>query len=520
MVTSKHICMLAAENDVIRGAKVGGIGDVVRDIPRALANEKTKITVIIPAYGAFHERSDANCIATYTAVFRASPQRIELYEVAANRDNNVRYLVMHHPLFALGGVGKVYCDDDASQPFATDANKFALFSVASLCAITSGAIDSVDVLHLHDWHAAIALPLIRFDPEFQALKSIRTVYSIHNLALQGIRPFAAHASSFQAWFPHLHYSPEELADPRWPECINPVAGAIRLAHKLHTVSPTYAQEILDSNDPARGFHGGEGLEADLQHANHEGRLIGIINGIDYAPKAVQRPIWQTLTQRLSDELLKLMARSSNLRSVDYLAHQRLLYQTRQKRPTHVLTSVGRLTDQKMALLLESRSDGNTALEQTLELLDGCGLFLLLGSGDATLEEQCCDIASRYPQMIFINQYSVMLSDLLFANGDVFVMPSSFEPCGISQMLAMKDGQPCIAHAVGGLADTIEDNVDGFLFRGDSFDAQSDALVTRTRDVLQMRKNHLDQFTQIASTARKKRFEWSNSAARYHSELYS
>lgn len=512
--------MLAAENDVIRGAKVGGIGDVVRDIPRALANNSTKITVIIPAYGAFHERSDATCIATYTTLFRASPQRIELYEVAANRDNNVRYLVMHHPLFAAGGIGEVYCDDDANQPFATDANKFALFSVACLSAITSGAIESIDVLHLHDWHAAMVLPLIRFDPEFESLQSIHTVYSIHNLALQGIRPFSGDASSFQGWFPHLHYTTDTLADPRWPECINPVACAIRLANKLHTVSPRYAQEILQPNDPARGFHGGEGLEADLQNAHNEGRLVGIINGIDYSPKIVQRPIWQTLTQSLSDEMLKLIARNTSLRSVDYVAHQRLLYQTRQKRPAHVLTSVGRLTDQKMALLLQSRSDGGVALEELLELLEGCGLFLLLGSGDTQLEEQCRTIAARYPQLIFINQYSVMLSDLLFANGDTFIMPSSFEPCGISQMLSMKDGQPCIAHAVGGLADTIEDKVDGFLFSGDSFDTQSTALVNRTRDVLQMRKKQSEKFTLIASSARNKRFEWSSSAARYHSELYS
>ena len=467
--------MIAAENDVIPGAKVGGIGDVVRDIPRALANSQTRVTVIIPAYGAFHELPDAQAIGTFTTNFRGVPQRIEAYEVSPGRDANVRYLVLHHPDFAAGGKGQVYCDDVADQPFATDANKFALFSAASLNAITSGTIEPVDILHLHDWHAALAFALIRFDVTFESLKTVRTVYSIHNLALQGIRPFAEDISSFQAWYPHLHYDRSYLADPRWPHCINPVACAIRLADKVHTVSPTYAKEILLPNDPAKGFHGGEGLEADLQQAAVQGRLTGVINGIDYPEKgaSVRRLNWQNFSQQLGDELLNLIARQkvenveNALSTVDYVAHQRVLAKAHQKRPAHIITSVGRLTEQKMALLLKPAKDGRLALESILESLTDRGLFFLLGSGDAELEEKCRQISARYPQLIFINQYSMKLANLLFANGDLFLMPSSFEPCGISQMLAMKDGQPCLAHAVGGLRDTIADERDGFLFEADS-----------------------------------------------------
>lgn len=512
--------MIAAENDVIPGAKVGGIGDVVRDIPRSLANDRTHVTVIIPAYGAFHELPDAHPVGTYTTNFRGVPERIEAYEVSPGRDANVRYLVLHHPLFAAGGKGQVYCDDDANQPFATDANKFALFSVAALNAITSGTIDPVDVLHLHDWHAALTFALIRFDVTFESLKTVRTVFSIHNLALQGIRPFAAHTSSFQAWYPHLHYDPSYLADPRWPHCINPVASAIRLADKVHTVSPTYANEILLANDPTKGFHGGEGLELDLQQASAQGRLIGIINGIDYTDNDVNHLGWQTFNQELSDELLRLIARRKTLRTVDYVAHQRVMTASQKKRPVHIITSVGRLTDQKMALLLKPVSDGRLALESILDSLAGRGLFLLLGSGDAELEEKCRQIAAGYPQLIFINQYSMKLANLLFANGDLFLMPSSFEPCGISQMLAMKDGQPCLAHSVGGLRDTIEDDQDGFLFEADTINAQVNALVARVDEVLLLREKKPDSFTRIASMASKKRFEWSTSASRYHSELYS
>ena len=516
----KHICMVAAENDVIPGGKVGGIGDVVRDIPRALANADTRVTVMIPAYDAFHELPGAQAVGACIAGFRGTKQRIELYELYAERDENVRYLVLHHRMFGAGGKGRVYCDDDANQPFATDASKFALFSAAVMSAIANDNIGTVDVLHLHDWHAALALVLLHFDPEFASLKSVRTVLSIHNLALQGIRPFADDASSLQAWFPHLHYNPVYLADPRWPHCINPLAAAIRLADKVHTVSPTYAQEIVQANRPADGFHGGEGLETDLQRAMSDGKLVGIINGIEYPKGKSNRLKWKEFVRALSDELLNKISTSQTLRAIDYVAHQRILACMNHSRPKHIITSVGRLTAQKVALLLHPMADGRVPLDVLAQSLKGQGMLLLLGSGDTKLEDQCQAIASKHPHMVFINVYSQALSELLFANGDLFLMPSSFEPCGISQMLAMKDSQPCLAHAVGGLKDTISDNEDGFLFEGNSMDEQVQALLQRSQDILRLRERKPAEFTRIANAASTKRFDWSVSAQRYLTELYS
>lgn len=347
--------------------------------------------------------------------------------------------------------------------------------------------------------------------------------------MQGIRPFANNASSLQAWYPHLHYNPADLADPRWPHCVNPLATAIRIADKVHTVSPTYANEIVQPNDPARGFHGGEGLEEDLQIARSQGRLIGIINGIDYpqstantGKKSATAPVksWPNFMQATADEMLRLIARKDTLRTMDYVAHQRLLRWQALTRPTHVVTGVGRLTDQKMALLLRPAANGITPLDTMLTSLQGRGMLLLLGSGDPALEAQCQNIAGKHPHFLFLNQYSQRLSDLLFDNGDLFLMPSSFEPCGISQMLAMRSGQPCFAHAVGGLRDTINDNVDGFLFSGDSLEGQTSALLTRFEDVLTLRERKPDTYKKIAAAARKQRFEWHDSAARYLSELYS
>ncbi len=524
MSSPTHICMLASENDVIPGGKVGGIGDVVRDIPKALAQQGAQVSVVIPAYGAFHLLPEASLVGAFTAGFRGRPERIELYEVFANRDAGVRYLVLHHPLFAAGGPGAVYCDDDASQPFATDANKFALFCIASLRAIKVGLLDPIEVLHLHDWHSALATVLIQFDPEFQSLQSLHCVFSIHNLALQGIRPFSQSASSLEAWYPHLHYDRSQLADPRWPHCINPIAAAVRYADRVHTVSPTYATEIIQANDPSRGFHGGEGLEQDLQIAAEEHRLVGIINGIDYPeeakPNEQNAKDWHRFIADTSDEMLRMIGLQSTLTTADYMAHQRLLRWQTQSTPNHIITSVGRLTEQKMALLLHALPDGQLPLEAMLESLQGRGLLMMLGTGDKALEQQCQNLAAKYPHFLFFKQYSERLSDLLFSNGDVFLMPSSFEPCGISQMLSMRHGQPCLAHAVGGLKDTIRDNDTGYLFSGNSMTEQATALVQRFNDVLTQRETQAAAFTAISQAASAEKFQWHDSAQRYLSELYT
>jgi len=515
-----HICMLAAENDVIPGAKVGGIGDVLRDIPRALASEDARVTVIIPAYNAFHTLPGSKFVDSASVSFAGSPEEVELYELYPDRDPGVRYLVLHNAQLGACGAGSVYCNDSSDRPFATDANKFALFCAGALQCISNGAIGEIDVLHLHDWHAGFAAVLREYDPDFAALKNVRCVFSIHNLALQGIRPLADDTSSLEHWYPDLTYETSTIADPRWPNCVNPVAASIRLADVVHTVSPSYSLEIIQPNAPARGFHGGEGLERDLQQCAARDGLVGIINGIDYPDEFTARLEWHAMMSTIGDTLISWLGDSSSINTTDYVAHQRTQQWLSSNRPRHVLTSVGRLTSQKMALLLEPTSDGNTVLDDMLESLSGTGVFILLGSGDSELEALCRKSASNHANFLFLNRYAQSLSDLLFANGDVFLMPSSFEPCGISQMLAMRHGQPCVVHAVGGLQDTVSDMVDGFHFGGDSVDQQVKGFQDCINKVLTLREQQPDEFRSICANARDKRFHWSNSARQYLNELYS
>jgi len=161
-----------------------------------------------------------------------------------------------------------------------------------------------------------------------------------------------------------------------------------------------------------------------------------------------------------------------LQSADYQADQRLqLWQcdkhtgneTPVDSPQHIITSIGRLTEQKVRLYTSELEDGGNTLDHLLATLGERGIFILIGSGDPEYEAFFTRMAARHNNFLFLNHYAERLSRQLYASGDLFVMPSSFEPCGISQMLAMREGQPCLVHAVGGLKDTVSHGSNGFTF---------------------------------------------------------
>jgi len=169
------------------------------------------------------------------------------------------------------------------------------------------------------------------------------------------------------------------------------------------------------------------------------------------------------------------------------------------------------------------TDKGSALEHLLDtLLDRYGekaLFIMLGSGDQNLEQFFTEVAGRYANFLFIKGYSEELSNHLYRIGDLFLMPSSFEPCGISQMLAMREGQPCLVHAVGGLGDTVKNNIDGFHFDGETLDEQAKNFVARFIDVFTMKTEQPEQWQHISQTAKAVRFTWKKVAQDYQTHLY-
>jgi starch synthase len=428
-------------------------------------------------------------------------------------------MVLEHPLFGACGAGHIYCHD-AHEPFATDAGKFALFCHGVCHALMTGAIDAADVLHLHDWHTALVLLLRESHSAYQGLKQLPAVYTIHNLSLQGVRPFTGNWSSLEQWFPTLKYARAGILDPAYPDCINLMRTGINLADRVHVVSPGYAAEILQPSQPAAGLIRGEGLESDLRRVSRAGRLHGILNGCDYSGvKPGRKPTKKQFIAAASAALDGWVHNRTQINSAHFHAQQRLHGWTqRRQKDQCVVGSVGRLTPQKVSLLQVELSPGVFALDALLQQLDK-GFMVMLGSGDDNCEHFMNEAMKRHGNFLFLCGYSEDLGELIYQFCDLFLMPSTFEPCGISQMLAMRAGTPPLVHKVGGLADTVQHMVNGFTFEGADRQAQARDLLAVFREALQVQTGKQPVWRTLCRNAAATRFSWEKTVKEYERKLY-
>ena len=461
----------------------------MRDLPAALTSVGWDATVLTPSYGMFHRLPGAQLLGTIDTIFRGQTQSLQVFEIPGSEDS-VRNIAFEHPFFSPDGAGAIYSDDNPDRPFATDANKFAFFCTAAAEWIDQQR-ELPDIVHLHDWHAAFYCVLRNFADGYRRLRGIRTVFTIHNLSYQGIRPIAGDESSLESWFPDLRYTYSAIRDPHIAECVNPMATAIRLADMISTVSPTYATEICRPSNDEQGFIGGEGLEKELDSARQDGRLIGILNGCDYR----------------------------NPSSRTHAIAKRRLASLPKRRPKNLLTSVGRLVRQKAALFFEEMPDGRVAIEHVLDVAGKDGVFILLGSGEPEYEQRMVEIAERADNLLFLCGFSTTLADPIYHAGDLFLMPSSFEPCGISQMLAMRFAQPCVVHGVGGLKDTVKNERSGFVFEGNASQQQAAHFIETVELALSLKANDHDRWQSICIRAASERFSWNESARQTVENLY-
>jgi len=440
---------------------------------------------------------------------------VEIFDVPGSAQHG-RNIAFEHPNFSPRGKGQIYCSDEDARPFATDASKFAFFSAAAAAWIET-LIELPDIIHLHDWHAAPYVVLRAYHPDYRRLREVRTVFTIHNLSYQGVRPISGDASALESWFPGLEFEHAAIRDPAYDDCFNPMAAAIRLADKISTVSPTYATEICEPSNNDLGFIGGEGLETELTAARDEGRLVGILNGCGYERFIGRRPGWQR-TLNLATEQVAAWAGATSDNRAHNVARKRLETLPK-RRPQHVLTSIGRFVRQKVSLFFEELPDGRTALEHILDNIGNDGIVIILGSGEAATERRMAETADHSSNLLFLCRYSETLAEPLYRTGDLFLMPSSFEPCGISQMLAMRATQPCVVHGVGGLKDTVADNRSGFVFGGDTPQQQAGNFVATVKRALDIKTNKNDAWQRICIRAASARFSWTESAQNTIEKLY-
>jgi starch synthase len=417
--------------------KIGGLADVIGSLPQALRALGHDVRVIIPRYRPIDARRySVKRVDRFIDVPTGDKARTtEVLE--SNYTGVPTYFVWDERFF---GRDTVYGQPD-------ELMAYVFFSCAVIEFLR--AIDwTPDVLHAHDWHAGPALMYLatrgRRDAQF---KSIASVFTIHNLFFQGL---GGNALFRFAGFKQT--PPRIIGEP--PGSVNWLARSIAYADAINTVSPTYARQIL-----TREF--GEGL-SELLHTRRD-QLAGILNGLDLHE-------WNPQTDRLLAE--RFDAASLKKRAANKRAVQDALKLKRKPR-TLLIGMVSRLFEQKgLDILVEAASH---LLQRDVQLA-------VLGHGDEKYHAALKALAEQYPGRVgYDHEFNEPLARKIYGGSDVFLMPSHFEPCGLSQMIAMRYGAVPLVRATGGLADTVidadrsEKRGTGFTFKAYSASALVGAL---------------------------------------------
>jgi starch synthase len=445
-------------------AKVGGLADVAGSLPQALAALGHDVTLYLP----LHKTIDR---AKFQITDRA-PTRSVPYGKAKVR--------VFYPSVVHDGVRVVFVRSDKriardrvyGEP--DDAKRYAFFCRAVLDDLRDSP---PDVVHAHDWHAALLVPLVA---RIRALAAASTVFTIHNLAYQGRTDKSVLG---------LIGLPRARLPVEDPGEANPMARAIVTADRVSTVSERYAKEILTDEF-------GEGMQGLLRERRR--RLSGIVNGIDTVAfdPATDRHI--AAHYSADDPSGKAACKAALQKEGGLDADPR----------APVFGVVGRLVEQKGVDLLTASAP---------KLLGAGGQLVVLGSGDAAYEAKWKALASRYAGKLWLTLgFDAGLAQRIYAGSDLFLMPSRFEPCGLGQLISFRYGTIPVVHEVGGLAETVRDadrdsaRGNGFSFAEYSPAAFDDAIARAMRRY----RDGADAWTELIRRVMREDHSWSASAKRY------
>jgi starch synthase len=418
-------------------ARTGGLAEAVAGLANFQHAAGLAVTAILPLYRTVRDEDpDLEPVGQpFVVTLGARNEEARVFRVAGPHTGPQVFFIEHLDYFNRAGI---YGESGAD--YADNHRRFAFFALAAMSALPR-LVQGPVLLHAHDWHTALAPVYLRtILGQEQHARTATTVVSVHNPGYQG--HFGPEVMP-EIGLPWALYNWQQL---EWYGKVNFLKAGLVFADSVTTVSPTQAKEL---RTPGGGF----GLH-DLFTALGD-RLVGVLNGID---QRIWNPAADTqITAPYSAEKIEGKRRCK-------AALQRS-FGLPQRRRAPLLGMTGRLVTQKgLDLILGAR-----------ELLGSDAQFVFLGSGDPRYEHALIDLATSAPNRIGVQlDFTDRLEHRLMAGADIFLMPSLYEPCGLTQLRAQRYGAPPIVRRVGGLADTVEDGVTGFAFDGYSAEAFQEA----------------------------------------------
>lgn len=475
--TSKKMQIVFASAECAPFVKTGGLGDVAGSLPAALVRAGAEVIVMVPKYATIKDEYKAQ-MEHFADFYVSLGWRNEYCGLEKLEHDGVTYMFIDN---------ERYFARDYPYGFFDDGERFAFFSKAiteSLQHLPAGF--ECDILHCNDWQTALAPVFLReFYQGLPLYDRVKTVFSIHNVAFQG--QFSDTVMEDILGVAHIPAAASQL---RCDACsINYMLGALRYADAITTVSPTYANEIQTPEF-------GEGLDGVLRERSYA--LQGILNGIDVAgfDPATDKRIAANYT--VDDRAGKAVCKAK--------LQEELGLEVRDDRPLMVM--VTRLTRQKGMDLVMYALD---------RILAGGVQVAVLGTGDRDYEDGLRYFQDKYPGTMAARiEFDPALSQRMYAAADMFLMPSKFEPCGLSQIIAMRYGTLPIVRETGGLKDTVQPYNEftgegtGFSFSNFNGDEMGDAVFRAAR----LFWDNRDAWNQLVTQAMSQDFSWTRSADKY------
>ncbi len=475
--SSKKMQIVFASAECAPFVKTGGLGDVAGSLPAALVRAGAEVIVMVPKYATIKDEYKAQ-MEHFSDFYVSLGWRNEYCGLEKLEHDGVTYMFIDN---------ERYFARDYPYGFFDDGERFAFFSKAiteSLQHLPAGF--ECDILHCNDWQTALAPVFLReFYQGLPLYDRVKTVFSIHNVAFQG--QFSDTVMEDILGVAHIPAAASQL---RCDACsINYMLGALRYADAITTVSPTYANEIQTPEF-------GEGLDGVLRERSYA--LQGILNGIDVAgfDPATDKRIAANYT--VEDRSGKAVCKAK--------LQEELGLEVRDDRPLMVM--VTRLTRQKGMDLVMYALD---------RILAGSVQVAVLGTGDRDYEDGLRYFQDKYPGTMAARiEFDPALSQRMYAAADMFLMPSKFEPCGLSQIIAMRYGTLPIVRETGGLKDTVipynefTGEGTGFSFSNFNGDEMGDAVFRAAR----LFWDNRDAWNQLVTQAMSQDFSWTRSADKY------